>query len=354
VVFVKELDKLITQDPSVSQRLLISRKAHMITPTHRLLDRASEASKGDAKIGSTLKGIGPAYMDKTGRNGLRMGDILTGHFRVQYDSLKSKHILMLENLYGNAGFTQDELNAMEEDFFKAIESMRNLRIIDGEGYIQRALQSGKKVLAEGAQGSLLDVDFGTYPYVTSSHTVAAGACTGLGIAPRQIGDVFGIFKAYCTRVGSGPFPTELHNDIGEHLRQVGREFGSTTGRPRRCGWLDLPALQYACALNGVSQLIMMKSDVMSTLEDIQYCHQYRLGNDVLEDFPYQLNDTDLKAEYRTMKGWRDDIRNTKRWEDVPSALKEYILMIEHNTGAPITIISVGPDREETVYRSVNA
>jgi len=353
VVFVKELDKLCAQDAKVTQRLFISRKAHMITPTHRLLDRASEASKGDAKIGSTLKGIGPAYMDKTGRNGLRMGDILAANFRQQYDSLRSKHVLMLENLYGNAGFTQDELHQMEEDFFQAINSMKELQIIDGEGYIQKALKSGKKVLAEGAQGSLLDVDFGTYPFVTSSNTVAAGACTGLGLAPRQIGEVFGIFKAYCTRVGSGPFPTELNNETGEQLRQVGREFGSTTGRPRRCGWLDLPALKYACTLNGVSQLIMMKSDVMSHLDEIHYAHQYRIGENLLSDFPYQLGDPELVVDYEKMMGWKCDIRDKKNWNDLPKALQEYVAMIEKNAGAPVTIISVGPDREETVYRTID-
>ena len=353
VVFVKELDKLCAQDAKVTQRLFISRKAHMITPTHRLLDRASEASKGDAKIGSTLKGIGPAYMDKTGRNGLRMGDILAANFRQQYDSLRSKHVLMLENLYGNAGFTQDELHQMEEDFFQAINSMKELQIIDGEGYIQKALKSGKKVLAEGAQGSLLDVDFGTYPFVTSSNTVAAGACTGLGLAPRQIGEVFGIFKAYCTRVGSGPFPTELNNETGEQLRQVGREFGSTTGRPRRCGWLDLPALKYACTLNGVSQLIMMKSDVMSHLDEIHYAHQYRIGENLLTDFPYQLGDPELVVDYEKMMGWKCDIRDKKNWNDLPKALQEYVAMIEKNAGAPVTIISVGPDREETVYRTID-
>lgn len=353
VVFVKELDKLCAQDAKVTQRLFISRKAHMITPTHRLLDRASEASKGDAKIGSTLKGIGPAYMDKTGRNGLRMGDILAANFRQQYDSLRSKHVLMLENLYGNAGFTQDELHQMEEDFFQAINSMKELQIIDGEGYIQKALKSGKKVLAEGAQGSLLDVDFGTYPFVTSSNTVAAGACTGLGLAPRQIGEVFGIFKAYCTRVGSGPFPTELNNETGEQLRQVGREFGSTTGRPRRCGWLDLPALKYACTLNGVSQLIMMKSDVMSHLDEIHYAHQYRIGENLLSDFPYQLGDPELAVDYEKMMGWKCDIRDKKNWNDLPKALQEYVAMIEKNAGAPVTIISVGPDREETVYRTID-
>ena len=353
VVFIKELDKLTAQDADVTKRLFISRKAHMITPTHRLLDRASEASKGDAKIGSTLKGIGPAYMDKTGRNGLRIGDILSADFRGHYDSLKSKHILMLENLYDNAGFTQDELIQMESDFFKAIDSMRNLQIIDGEGYIQRALKSGKKVLAEGAQGSLLDVDFGTYPFVTSSNTVAAGACTGLGLAPRQIGEVFGIFKAYCTRVGSGPFPTELNNETGEQLRQIGREFGSTTGRPRRCGWLDLPALKYACTLNGVSQLIMMKSDVMSDLDEIYFGYQYRLGESVLTDFPYQLGEAGLTVVYEKMKGWQTDIRDKKNWIELPQELQEYVAMIEKNAEVPVSIISVGPDREETVYRTID-
>ena len=354
VVFVKELDKLIAQDTEVTHRLFISRKAHMITPTHRLLDRASEASKGDAKIGSTLKGIGPAYMDKTGRNGLRMGDILSSDFRQHYEALRGKHILMLENLYTQAGFNQEELIQMEEDFFKAIESMKQLQIIDGEGFIQKALAEGKKVLAEGAQGSLLDVDFGTYPFVTSSNTVAAGACTGLGLAPRQIGEVFGIFKAYCTRVGSGPFPTELDNEIGEQLRQIGREFGSTTGRPRRCGWLDMPALKYACAINGVSQLIMMKSDVMSQLDEILYGQQYQLGENVLTEFPFQLGDKQLRVVYEKMAGWKCDIREKKNWSDLPIALKKYVEMIEKNTGAPVSIISVGPDREETVYRSIDA
>lgn len=350
VVFAQEIERLIEKGVPVAERLLISRKAHLILPTHRLLDRASEASKGEAKIGSTLKGIGPSYMDKTGRNGLRVGDALEIDFQKKYEVLKAKHIHLLSGFSAHFILDDEELKKMEETFFKGLEQIRMLTVVDSEHYIHQALQNGKKVLAEGAQGALLDIDFGSYPYVTSSNTIAAGACTGLGLAPNRIGEVIGIFKAYCTRVGGGPFPTELSDAIGEEMRQVGREFGSTTGRARRCGWLDLPALRYACMINGVTQLIMMKADVLSGFDHIQVCTHYLHKGELIDYLPYSIEDHEVKPVYTELPGWKADLTNLRKEDDFPLALSDYISFVEKETGVPVTVVSVGPDRKQTIRR----
>jgi len=345
IIFQKELLKLEERGVHYQERLFISRKAHLILPTHRILDAASEASKGAAKIGSTLKGIGPTYMDKTGRNGLRIGDILENNFDLKYNDLKEKHLKMLQQF--NFPF---DLSAIEEEWLKSIEWIKKLTIIDSEHYLDNAIKNGKKILAEGAQGSLLDIDFGSYPFVTSSNTVAAGACTGLGIAPNRIGDVFGIFKAYCTRVGSGPFPTELDDDMGEAMRKEGNEFGSTTGRARRCGWLDIPALKYACMINGVTQLYMMKADVLSIFEEIKICTSYRWKGEVINYFPYDCSPEQLEPLYTTLPGWNQPLTHLQNEQDFPTALQQYISFIEEQMEIPITLVSVGPDRKQTILR----
>ncbi len=345
IIFQKELQKLEDRGVEYQDRLLISRKAHLILPTHRLLDAASEAARGAAKIGSTLKGIGPTYMDKTGRNGLRIGDILEDNFDLKYNELKDKHLKML----GQYDFPFD-LNAMESEWLSSIQFIKKLQIIDSEHYLDQALKSGKKILAEGAQGSLLDIDFGSYPFVTSSNTVAAGACTGLGIAPNRIGEVFGIFKAYCTRVGSGPFPTELEDSIGEAMRKEGNEFGSTTGRARRCGWLDIPALKYACMINGVTQLYMMKADVLSIFEEINICTSYQWKGENIDYFPYDCQPHQLTPNYITLPGWNQSLTDLQDEKDFPVELKGYIQFIEKLMEIPITLISVGPDRKQTILR----
>jgi adenylosuccinate synthase len=345
IIFQKELLKLEERGVDYQPRLFISRKAHLILPTHRLLDAASEASKGAAKIGSTLKGIGPTYMDKTGRNGLRIGDVLENHFDLKYNDLKEKHLRMLQQF--NFPF---DLSAIEEEWLKSIEWIKKLTIIDSEHYLDNAIKNDKKILAEGAQGSLLDIDFGSYPFVTSSNTVAAGACTGLGIAPNRIGDVFGIFKAYCTRVGSGPFPTELDDAMGEAMRKEGNEFGSTTGRARRCGWLDIPALKYACMINGVTQLYMMKADVLSIFEEIKICTSYRWKGEVINYFPYDCSPEQLEPLYTTLPGWNQPLTHLQNEQDFPTALQQYISFIEEQMEIPITLVSVGPDRKQTILR----
>ena len=345
IIFQKELLKLEERGVDYQPRLFISRKAHLILPTHRLLDAASEASKGAAKIGSTLKGIGPTYMDKTGRNGLRIGDILENNFDLKYNDLKEKHLRMLQQF--NFPF---DLSAIEDEWLKSIEWIKKLTIIDSEHYLDNAIKNGKKILAEGAQGSLLDIDFGSYPFVTSSNTVAAGACTGLGIAPNRIGDVFGIFKAYCTRVGSGPFPTELDDDLGEAMRKEGNEFGSTTGRARRCGWLDIPALKYACMINGVTQLYMMKADVLSIFEEIKICTSYRWKGEIINYFPYDCSPEQLEPLYTTLPGWNQPLTHLQNEQDFPTALQQYISFIEEQMEIPITLVSVGPDRKQTILR----
>jgi len=345
IVLMKEIVALKNLGVDVNANLKISKKAHLILPTHRILDAASESQKGSSKIGSTLKGIGPTYMDKTGRNGLRVGDIFLPNFIEKYNSLKAKH----EELIKFYTYSYDIENA-EKEWFEAIEKIKTLQIIDSEVYVNTALKNGERVLCEGAQGSLLDIDFGTYPFVTSSNTTCAGACTGLGIAPNKIENVFGIFKAYCTRVGSGPFPTELENEVGEKMRKIGNEYGSTTGRERRCGWLDLPALKYAVMLNGVTQLIMMKADVLNTFEEIKVCTHYNINGELTEYFPYDATSADINPVYENVKGWNCSTDNVKEIDAMPQALKEYIKYIEDAVGVPITIISLGPDRAQTLIK----
>ena len=345
VVFKKEIDALIERGVDVKANLFISRKAHLILPTHRLLDAASEASKGKEKIGSTLKGIGPSYMDKTGRNGLRVGDAEHSDFISRYNVLVQKH----KDLLAHYKFEYN-LADIEPAFMEAVEFLRTLKLIDSEYTLNKYIDEGKSILAEGAQGSLLDVDFGAYPFVTSSHTITAGTCIGLGIAPSKIGEVYGIFKAYCTRVGSGPFPTELVDETGELLRKRGNEFGSTTGRARRCGWLDIPALKYAIMLNGVTQLIMMKSDVLSGFEKLKVCTHYRYKGKQIDYMPYDVVHETLEPVYEILEGWNQNLEQVSDLDELPTALHDYVAYIERVTGLPITIISVGPDRKQTLLR----
>jgi adenylosuccinate synthase len=347
VIFKKELENLAPYDIDFSTKLLISKKAHLILPTHRLLDAASEASKGKAKIGSTLKGIGPTYMDKTGRNGMRVGDILTKSWKDRYRTLTQKHIKMLD--FHNMDLEYD-LNELETQFFESIETLKKCQIVDSENYLHNAQDAGKKILAEGAQGSLLDVDFGTYPFVTSSTTTAAGACTGLGVAPNKIKEVFGIFKAYTTRVGSGPFPTELFDEVGERIAKVGHEFGATTGRPRRCGWIDLVALKYAIRVNGVTQLMMMKGDVLSGIDTIKVCNQYKTEEGLINHFPFDINDESISPEYIEIPGWKEDLTQINTVEKLPKNFTDYIHFLERELDTPIKIVSVGPDRKQTILR----
>jgi adenylosuccinate synthase len=350
VVFAKEIDALVAKHVPVRERLLISRKAHVIVPTHRLLDRASEASKGESKIGSTLKGIGPSYMDKTGRNGLRVGDLLSADFNARYEALKQKHLHLLKGFEEHYKADATELQTMEEEFMRGVQVIRELTIVDSEHFINKALKEGKRILAEGAQGSMLDIDFGTYPFVTSSNTVAAGACTGLGIAPNRIGEVIGIFKAYTTRVGGGPFPTELNDETGEAMRKVGNEFGSTTGRARRCGWVDLPAMRYACMINGVTQLIMMKADVLSQFDTIRVCTHYNTASGETPDLPFDINPSLVEPVYEDLKGWGVDLTAMREESSLPSELADYIVYLEKQLETPITVVSVGPDRTQTIER----
>ncbi len=347
VIFKKELDKLAEQDVDYRKTLLISRKAHLILPTHRLLDAASEASKGKAKIGSTLKGIGPTYMDKTGRNGIRVGDTELVDWKDKYRALANKHEAMIDFYDVDIQYDLEEL---EKDFFEAIDVLKSLTFIDSEEYIFQAMKSGKSILAEGAQGSLLDIDFGTYPFVTSSNTTAAGACTGLGIAPNKIGEVYGIFKAYTTRVGSGPFPTELFDEDGETMGRVGHEFGATTGRSRRCGWLDLVALKYACQVNGVTQLMMMKGDVLSGFKSLKICTAYRYKGETITHLPYNIDPENVDVIYTEMNGWKEDLTKMTEASQLPKELNDYIDFLEKELETPIKIVSVGPDRKQTIFR----
>ncbi len=347
VIFKGELDKLEEQDVDYRKSLLISRKAHIILPTHRLLDAASEASKGKAKIGSTLKGIGPTYMDKTGRNGIRVGDLELSDWKERYRALADKHESMIA--FYNVDI-QYNLKELEDEFFKAVKVLKSLKFIDSEEYIYQAQKSGKTILAEGAQGSLLDIDFGTYPFVTSSNTTAAGACTGLGVSPGQIGEVFGIFKAYTTRVGSGPFPTELFDKDGETMGRVGNEFGATTGRPRRCGWLDLVALKYACQVNGVTQLMMMKGDVLSGFKTLKVCTAYKYRGEVIKHLPYNIEPENVEPIYTEVSGWKEDLTEMSEGSQMPKELNDYIEFLEKELEIPITIVSVGPDRKQTIFR----
>ncbi|PSG86366.1 adenylosuccinate synthase [Aurantibacter aestuarii] len=348
VIFKNELTKLDEQGVNYKKNLLISRKAHIILPTHRLLDAASETSKGKAKIGSTLKGIGPTYMDKTGRNGLRVGDLELSDWKEKYRALADKHESMIAFYDVKIDYNLEEL---ETEFFAAVKTLKELTFIDSEEFIFQAQKAGDSILAEGAQGSLLDIDFGTYPFVTSSNTTAAGACTGLGIAPNKIGDVFGIFKAYTTRVGSGPFPTELFDKNGEDMARIGNEFGATTGRPRRCGWLDLVALRYACQVNGVTQLMMMKADVLSGFETLKVCTSYNYKGQEISHLPYNIEPENVEPIYSDFKGWSQDLTEMSDASTLPKELNDYIEFLEKELEIPITIVSVGPDRKQTIFRS---
>lgn len=345
VVFIKEIEGLEKYNIDIHSRLLISRKTHLILPTHRLLDAASEASKGKAKIGSTLKGIGPTYMDKTGRNGLRIGDIELADFNERYRALADKHQAMIEFYDVDL---QYNLRELEDEFFAAIAELKKLTFIDSEEYLNKAIKEGKTVLCEGAQGSLLDVDFGTYPFVTSSTTTAAGACTGLGIAPNKVKEVFGIFKAYTTRVGSGPFPTELNDEIGQAMAKMGNEFGSVTGRARRCGWLDLVALKYAVQVNGVTELYMMKGDVLSGFDTLKICTAYKYKGEIIEHFPYNIEPENVEPIYIDIKGWKTDLTKMTTYDELPQEVKDYVSFIEKEVEVPIKIISVGPNRKQTI------
>ena len=344
VVFQKELEKLAPFNIDIKNRLIISKKAHLILRSHRLLDAASEAAKGKNKIGSTLKGIGPTYMDKTGRNGLRVGDIFLPNFMDKYKALVEKHENMLKHYEG----FEYNLEELEGPWMEGINVLRSLTAVDSEQYLNEAMKAGKKILAEGAQGTMLDIDFGTYPYVTSSNTVTAGTCTGLGIAPSKIGDVIGIFKAYCTRVGSGPFPTELLDEVGEQIRQEGREFGSTTGRPRRCGWIDLPAMKYAIMINGVTELAMMKADVLDKFDTIRACTKYRINGEEVDYLPYDIDGVEIEPIYEDVPGWNTDLTQLSSFAEAPQALKDYVAYLERHLEVPVTTVSVGPDRKQTL------
>ncbi|MBA4852599.1 adenylosuccinate synthase [Emticicia sp. BO119] len=346
IVFRREIEGLAKYNLELKKNLIISKKTAIIIPTHRLLDAALEKAKGDSKIGSTLRGIGPAYSDKVSRQGLRLGDILSANFETKYRNLVSIHKQTLDF----HEFAYD-LSESEREFFAAIEFLKEFTILDSEYIVNDSLKKGQKILAEGAQGSLLDIDFGSYPFVTSSNTTAAGVCSGLGVAPRSIGEVYGIFKAYCTRVGSGPFPTELNDELGEAIRQEGREFGATTGRPRRTGWLDLPALKYSIMLNGVTQLIMMKVDVLNFLDEIKVCTHYRLPDGTItEQMPFDLTDITVEPIYKSFKGWKCSLENFHTYNEIPAELSDYINYLEAELAVPISFISTGPDREAVILR----
>ncbi len=345
IIIRKEIEALEALGLDLVPKLLISKKAHLILPTHKILDKFSEEQKGKKKIGSTLKGIGPTYMDKTGRNGLRIGDSLLPNFKEKYDNLVKKH----KTILGDYDY-QTILDEFEPEWFEAMEFLSKFTLIDSEHYINNALKSGKTVLAEGAQGTMLDIDFGTYPFVTSSNTTTAGTCTGLGVAPNRIGEVIGIFKAYCTRVGSGPFPTELNDTVGEEIRKIGHEYGATTGRDRRCGWIDLPALKYAVMINGATQLSMMKADVLDTFDEIEVCTHYEINGEKVDYFPYDITNLDVKPIYKKLKGWNTDLTKLESMDNAPKEFKDYISYLEQELQTPISIVSVGPDRNQTIIR----
>lgn len=344
VLFREEAEALEKSGIKLKEVLKLSKKAHLIMPTHRLLDAANEKAKGGAKIGTTGKGIGPTYTDKVSRNGLRLGDVCHDFDR-KYKAARDRHVAMLNAMGENPDFSE-----LESKWLDAIEYLKSYDIIDSEHYINKALKNGKSVLCEGAQGTLLDVDFGSYPFVTSSNTVCAGACTGLGVAPNKIGEVYGIFKAYCTRVGSGPFPTELFDETGKRIRDLGHEYGAVTGRERRCGWIDLVALKYAIMLNGVTQLIMMKSDVLDDFDEIKACVAYEINGERVEDFPFSIEEDTITPVYVTMPGWKTDMTSFKSEEEFPRQFKDYIEFLEKELETPITIVSIGPDREQTIIR----
>ncbi len=343
VTLKKECESVAALGVDFRKNLFISERTHLILPTHRALDKASELSKGQDKIGSTLKGIGPAYMDKTGRNGLRVGDLLDNNFTTQYIKLRMKHQRLLDNFN-----FQDDITDWEEEFFDAIEFLKTLNIVNGEYFINEKINKGQRVLAEGAQGSMLDVDFGTFPFVTSSSTVSAGVCSGLGIAPQKIKDVIGITKAYCTRVGSGPFPTELSDATGDFIRNAGNEFGSTTGRPRRCGWIDMVALQFACMINGVTKIVMTKADILDSLEELKVCKSYLINGKEESRIPFQMNKLHIEPIYQSFTGWNTDISKVEIYDNMPEKMKTYIEYINHFLGIPVKFISNGPGREQIV------
>lgn len=354
VLFRKEVEELSASGHNVQEHLLISKKAHLILPTHRLLDQANEAAKGKAKIGTTGKGIGPTYTDKISRNGLRVGDILEG-FEAKYRQARDRHIEMINGLNasavakGGTAVSMEGLEALEKEWMEAIAFLRGFQLVDSEHFVNKALQADKSILCEGAQGSLLDIDFGSYPFVTSSNTVCAGACTGLGIAPSKVGEVYGIFKAYCTRVGAGPFPTELFDETGAKIRAIGHEYGAVTGRERRCGWIDLVALRYTIMLNGVTQLLMMKSDVLDTFPVIKACTAYRVNGVETRDFPFSI-DENVEPVYEEFPGWQTDLTHCTKEAELPEAFINYVNFLERELQTPIRIISVGPDREATIWR----
>ncbi|MGM0497852.1 MAG: adenylosuccinate synthase [Bacteroidota bacterium] len=346
IILKKEINELKEKGININSNLYISRKTHLILPSHRILDAASESAKGKSKIGSTLKGIGPTYMDKTGRNGLRIGDIEDDRFLEKYNFLKEKHKTLLKQY---EGFDYN-IEEKEQEWFDAIKSLKNYRFVDSEHLINKLIQENKSILAEGAQGTLLDIDFGSYPFVTSSNTICAGACTGLGVAPNNLGNVYGVFKAYCTRVGSGPFPTELDDEDGEKLQKQGNEYGATTGRPRRCGWLDLPALKYAIMLNGTTHLVMTKADVLTKFEKIKVCTHYIMeDNTKIDYFPYDQYKI-KEPVYKEFEGWEEDISKINSYDELPTSFKNYIKFIEEETGVPVKLISTGPDRKSLIER----
>ncbi len=346
VTLKKEADTVTSFGVDLRKNLFVSERTHLILPTHRALDKASELSKGHDKIGSTLKGIGPTYMDKTGRNGLRVGDLLRNDFKTAYNNLYKKHRQLLDAYSFN-----EDISAWENDFFDAIEFLKSLNIVQGEYFINEHLSSGKRILAEGAQGSMLDIDFGTFPFVTSSNTITAGVCSGLGVAPQKIKDVLGVTKAYCTRVGGGPFPTELEDATGEELRKIGNEFGATTGRPRRCGWIDLVALKFACTINGVTKIVMTKADVLDAFDTLEVCTAYNINGKNTEKVPYQMTGIGLKPVYKTFKGWKTDSSVLKAEKDLPAAMQQYVQFINQYLGVKVNYISNGPGREQIVSLS---
>jgi adenylosuccinate synthase len=344
VTLKRECDAVAAFGIDVKKNLFISERTNIIVPTHRALDKASEMQKGDSKIGSTLKGIGPAYMDKTGRNALRVGDVLQKNFTTQYIRLRLKHQKLLDNFH----FVED-IGAWEEEFFEALEFLKTLNVVNGEYFIHEKIRAGKKVLAEGAQGSMLDIDFGTFPFVTSSNTISAGVCTGLGVSPRMIGEVMGVTKAYCTRVGGGPFPTELENETGELIRKTGSEFGATTGRPRRCGWIDLVALKYAAMLNGVTQMIMTKADVLDGFSELEMCNAYNINGKETKELPYQMSGISIEPVLKKFAGWNTPTVHCRLADQLPEKMKTYVSYINEYVGAPVKVISNGPERDQIVH-----
>ncbi|MFT3845373.1 MAG: adenylosuccinate synthase [Lacibacter sp.] len=343
VTLKKECDKVASMGVDVKQNLFISQRTNIIVPTHRALDKAAEIAKGDEKIGSTLKGIGPAYMDKTGRNALRVGDLLDPDFKTLYNKLRAKHQQLLDNYSFN-----EDISEWEKEFFEAVEFLKTLNIVNGEYFINQKIAEGKKVLAEGAQGSMLDVDFGTFPFVTSSNTISAGVSTGLGVAPNKIGEIIGITKAYCTRVGSGPFPTELFDATGEELRKIGNEFGATTGRPRRCGWIDLVALKFACMVNGVTQIVMTKADVLDSFSDLEVCTSYKVNGKETNQIPFEISKVPVEPVYKAFKGWSKPITDCKVWSDFPEQMNSYLSFINNYLGVEVKYVSNGPGRDQII------